>query len=160
MSISGITPHAAKVSGRRRGKGSIKTGRGRVSRCLRDGVDIDPKYVVRRIGAEWTFIDERGAVGVRLEPTQLFYGGTDSTSGSRSVQRRPRSAKRDRDGDRTCPEADVTARRDSALWQWRFSAKNSPASELWLGATSAMAEATPIGRGLLAPSQYPPVRIT
>jgi hypothetical protein len=34
----------------------------------RDGADIDPDDVVRRIAAECTFVNERGGFGIRLKP--------------------------------------------------------------------------------------------
>jgi hypothetical protein len=54
---------------------------------------LTPEDVVRRIAAEWTFIDERGAVGIRLEPAAAIvrqYGGQFRAPLRR---RRPRSAK-------------------------------------------------------------------
>jgi hypothetical protein len=44
---------------------------------------LTPEDVVRRIAAECTFIDERGAVGIRLKPAAVIvrqYGGTSSSN--------------------------------------------------------------------------------
>ena len=53
---------------------------------------LTPEDVVRRIAAECTYVDERGAVGIRLEPAAVIvrqYGAQFRTP----RQRRPRSTK-------------------------------------------------------------------
>jgi hypothetical protein len=49
--------------------------------------------VVRRIAAEGTFIDERGAVGIRLEPAASIIRQYGEQFGAPRRQRRSRSAK-------------------------------------------------------------------
>jgi hypothetical protein len=49
--------------------------------------------VVRRIAAECTFIDERGAVGIRLQPAAAIVRQYGEQFRATRRQRRPRSAK-------------------------------------------------------------------
>ena len=49
--------------------------------------------VVRRIAAECTFIDERGAVGIRLQPAAAIVRRYGEQFRAPQAQRRPRSAK-------------------------------------------------------------------
>jgi hypothetical protein len=54
-----------------------------------------PEDVVRRIAAECTFIDERGAVGIRLRPAAAIvrqYGEQFRRPARRKQNRRPKSA--------------------------------------------------------------------
>jgi hypothetical protein len=54
---------------------------------------LTPEDVVRRIAAECTFIDERGAVGIRLGPAAAIVRQYGEQFRARRPQRRPRSAK-------------------------------------------------------------------
>jgi hypothetical protein len=54
---------------------------------------LTPEDVVRRIAAECTFIDERGAVGIRLEPAAAIVRQYGEQFRARLRRRRPRSAK-------------------------------------------------------------------
>jgi hypothetical protein len=54
---------------------------------------LTPKDVVRRIAAECTFIDERGAVGIRLKPAAAIvrqYGEQFRQPARRKQNRRPK----------------------------------------------------------------------
>jgi hypothetical protein len=54
---------------------------------------LTPEDVVRRIAAECTFIDERGAVGIRLKPAAVIvrqYGERFRRPARRKQNRRPR----------------------------------------------------------------------
>ena len=56
---------------------------------------LTPEDVVRRIAAECTFIDERGAVGIRLKPAAVIvrqYGEQFRRPDRRKQNRRPISA--------------------------------------------------------------------
>jgi hypothetical protein len=60
---------------------------------------LTPEDVVRRIAAECTFIDERGAVGIRLKPAAVIvrqYGEQFRRPARRKQNRRP-SRRRCRD---------------------------------------------------------------
>jgi len=54
---------------------------------------LTPEDVVRRIAAECTFIDERGAVGIRLEPAAAIVRQYAEQFRAVLRRRRPRSAK-------------------------------------------------------------------
>ena len=54
---------------------------------------LTPEDVIRRIAAECTFIDERGAVGIRLEPAAAIVRQYGEQFRVPRRQRRPRSAK-------------------------------------------------------------------
>jgi len=90
MSISGITaPKCTAVidKGLRPHPAASESGGGMAP-------ILTPEDVVRRIAAECTFIDERGAVGIRLEPAAAIvrqYG--EQFRAPRRRQRRPRSTK-------------------------------------------------------------------
>ena len=54
---------------------------------------LTPEDVVRRIAAECTFIDERGAVGIRLKPAAVIvrqYGEQFRRPARRKQNRRPK----------------------------------------------------------------------
>jgi hypothetical protein len=54
---------------------------------------LTPEDVVRRIAAECTFIDERGAVGIRLKPAAVIvrqYGEQFRRPARRKQSRRPK----------------------------------------------------------------------
>ena len=71
----------------------FRTGPGCVSMWWRDGADIDPQDVVRRIAAECTFVDERGGVGIRLRPATAIVRQYGEQFRALGCHRRPRSAK-------------------------------------------------------------------
>ena len=52
-----------------------------------------PEDVVRRIAAECTFVDERGAVGIRLKPAAAIVRQYGEQFRVRRRRRRPRPAK-------------------------------------------------------------------
>jgi len=54
---------------------------------------LTPEDVVRRIAAECTFVDERGAVGIRLEPAATIVRQYGEQFQATRRQRRRRSAK-------------------------------------------------------------------
>jgi hypothetical protein len=54
---------------------------------------LTPEDVVRRIAAECTFIDERGAVGIRLESAAAIVRRYGEQFRAPRRQRRPRPAK-------------------------------------------------------------------
>jgi hypothetical protein len=54
---------------------------------------LTPEDVVRRIAAECTFVDERGAVGIRLKPAAAIVRQYGEQFRSQRRRRRPRSAK-------------------------------------------------------------------
>jgi hypothetical protein len=54
---------------------------------------LTPEDVVRRVAAECTFIDERGAVGIRLKPAAVIarqYGEQFRRPARRKQNRRPK----------------------------------------------------------------------
>jgi hypothetical protein len=58
-----------------------------------DGSILTPEDVVRRIAAECAFIDERGAVGIRLKPAAVIvrqYGDQFRRPARRKQNRRPK----------------------------------------------------------------------
>ena len=54
---------------------------------------LTPEDVVRRIAAECTFVDERGAVGIRLKPAAAIVRQYGEQFRAPHRRRRPRSAK-------------------------------------------------------------------
>jgi hypothetical protein len=54
---------------------------------------LTPEDVVRRIAAECTFVDERGAVGIRLKPAAAIVRQYGSQFGVAPRKRQPRSPK-------------------------------------------------------------------
>jgi len=54
---------------------------------------LTPEDVVRRIAAECTFVDERGAVGIRLKPAAAIVRQYGEQFLMKRRRRRPRSAK-------------------------------------------------------------------
>jgi hypothetical protein len=54
---------------------------------------LTPEDVVRRIAAECTFVDERGAVGIRLKPAAAIVRQYGEQFRAPRRRRRPRSAK-------------------------------------------------------------------
>jgi len=53
---------------------------------------LTPEDVVRRIAAECTFVDERGAVGIRLKPAAAIVRQYGEQFRAPHRRRRPRSA--------------------------------------------------------------------
>jgi hypothetical protein len=51
-----------------------------------DGTDIDRRGSVRRIAAECAYVDDRGGVGIRLEPAAAIVRSTESNSAHRAVR--------------------------------------------------------------------------
>jgi hypothetical protein len=54
---------------------------------------LTPEHVVRRIAAACTFLDERGAVGIRLESAAAIVRQYGEHFQAARRQRRPRAAK-------------------------------------------------------------------
>jgi hypothetical protein len=54
---------------------------------------LTPEDVVRRIAAECTFVDERGVVGIRLEPAAAIVRQYGQQFRAAQRQRRPRPPK-------------------------------------------------------------------
>jgi hypothetical protein len=54
---------------------------------------LTPEHVVSRIVAECTFVDERGAVGIRLKPAAALVRQYEDQFREPLRRRRPRSAK-------------------------------------------------------------------
>ena len=56
-------------------------------------IHMTPEDVVKRIAAECAFVDERGAVGIRLEPAAAIVRQYGEQFRTRRRQRRPRPLK-------------------------------------------------------------------
>ena len=54
---------------------------------------LTPKDVVRRIAAEWTYVDQRGAVGIRLEPAAAIVRQYGEQFRAPRRRRQPRAPK-------------------------------------------------------------------
>jgi hypothetical protein len=68
---------------------------------------LTPEDVVGRIAAECTFVDERGAVGIRLRPAAAIVRQYGSQFRSPRRKRRPRPPNRRRYCDRLMPPGSV-----------------------------------------------------